>query len=215
MAEQPKKKAAARKPAAKKTTTKRAPRPPAKKTAAAPPSPPERGRATKGPTTPPERGRNLRAPASRGRGAKGTAPAATPGRSAPSPGKKGGTILARVAQPKPGATYHRWVLAEFVACIILAVVGGVLSPRKRADGSLTWAKLLMQLTSISLVFFVLALLSAGQKMGKVAAAFGLLVVLGVLMNSTDSIEAMAKVFGPWSSSSNSSAGGSSASGGGQ
>jgi hypothetical protein len=212
----PRRKPAARKGAAAKKTTARkgaaakkpAPRKGAaakKTTARKPPAPPERGRATVPGKTPAERGKKATAPR------KGAPPGPT-GRGKPADDKPG--VLQRtaksVAVPKPGATYHRWVLAEFIACLMMAVVGAVLSPRKRADGVITWASLIVQLTAISGVFFVLALLSAGRTMGKVAAAFGLLVTLGVLFNSTAAFKALAKMFSPPPSATGTGAAGSTA-----
>jgi hypothetical protein len=175
--------------------------PPKKRATPKPPAPPEpaaRGRATKGPRTPARR-----APAERGRHVKPKTPAEQ-GRTVPAPPPERrpvGTkdtpgLLARAAKPKEGATYHRWVLAEFIGALVLAVLGGVLSPRKRADGTPTWVHLIVQLTAICGVFFVLALLSAGARLGKIAAAFGGLVLLGVLFNSADAVRKMAAVFAP-------------------
>lgn len=184
------------KPAAKKTTAKKttAKKTTAKKTTAkktTPPSPPERGRATKGPTTAPERGKDTAAkPAARGADIP-VPPQRRPIGTSDRPG-----VLARVAKPKPGATYHRAVLAEFIGAMLLAVLGGVLSPRKRADGQPTWVHLIVQLTAVAFVYFVLALLSASPRVGKIAAAFGLLVLLGVLLNSADAVRKTAAIFAP-------------------
>lgn len=183
----PAKRRPAKKTAAKKTTAPKPPVPPA--------DPPKRGRATVGPKTPPERGRRApakKAPAPPERG-KNVPVADVKGTPTP-PGKP--NVLQRAAKPKEGATYHRVVLAEFIGAAVLAVVGGILSPRKRADGNPTWVHLIVQLTAICFVYFILALLSARPTLGKVAAAFGLLVLLGILMNSADSVRKMAAVFAP-------------------
>lgn len=175
-------------------------RAPAKKTAAAP----KRGRATAGGATPPsppakktpaERGKQTTAAPERGK-------ATTPPPSPPAAGARPiGTkdkpgVLAKVAQPKPGADYHRAVLAEFLGALILALLGGILSPRKRADGTPTWVHLIVQVTAVAGVYFILALLSATEKLGKIAAAFGLLVLLGVLLNSADAVRKVAAIFAP-------------------
>ena len=194
----PAKKATARKPAAKKTAAKK------------PPTPPERGRATAGPRkAAPEKGREVRAKAAPERGKNVPVP---PVRGTAAPAGKP-NLLQKAAKPKEGATYHRAVLAEFLGAAVLAVLGGVLSPRKRADGVVTWVHIIVQLTAICGVFFVLALLSASPKLGKIAAAFGLLVLLGVLMNSADSIRKMAAVFAP-AKNTVSGAGGTQPAGGG-
>lgn len=169
-------------------------RPAAKKkaTAKTPPTPPARGRATKGPSTAPERGRNVPAKATPEQGRNVPTP---PVSGTPAPAGKP-NLLQKAAKPKEGATYHRAVLAEFIGAAVLAVLGGVLSPRKRADGATTWVHVIVQLTAICGVYFVLALLSASPKLGKISAAFGLLVLLGVLMNSADAVRKMAAVFAP-------------------
>lgn len=182
-------------PPKKRTAKKATPKPPT------PPAPPERTRATKGPRTAPK----PRPPAERGKETKPAPKPPTPSAPLPPqpkpapPARSGGGgpgLLSRVATPKPGATYHRVVLAEFIGALVLAVAGGILSPRKRDDGTPTWVHLIVQVTAIAGVFFVLALLSASPKIGKIAAAFGLLVFLGVLINSADAVRKMAAVFAP-------------------
>jgi hypothetical protein len=105
-----------------------------------------------------------------------------------------GTGAKQLAQS--GNSYHRWILAEFVGSLVLAVVGAVVAPKKRADGLVTFAGLLVQMTALALVFFVLSLTSAGRRTGKIAAAFGFLIALGVLLNSTEAIKALTALFAP-------------------
>jgi len=103
----------------------------------------------------------------------------------------------------PSKTYHRIVLAEFVACIVLVGASPVLTPRTTAKGNtavvdttVSFAGPLVRLTAVCIVFFVLALMAAGPRTGKIAAAFGGLVLLGTALNATDMFTAVAHAFGP-------------------
>jgi hypothetical protein len=99
--------------------------------------------------------------------------------------------------------YHRYVLAEFVACLAMIAGGMILIADKSttADGSDTaaasrsYAKELVQLTALCVVFFILALAGSGPKTGKVAAAFGGLVMLGVAWNLSEMWSGLAKALG--------------------
>lgn len=101
--------------------------------------------------------------------------------------------------------YHRIVIAEFIATIIIIGMSPFLIPRTSAsDDPETEAKAavrdlalsapLVRLTAACAVFFVLALLSTGQKTGRIAAAFGGLITLGTLINATDMWTAVGQVF---------------------
>jgi len=101
----------------------------------------------------------------------------------------------------PAKTYHRIVLAEFAACVLMIGATPILAPKTTSrkghievDTGVTLAGPLVRLTATCVVFFVLALMASGQRAGKVAAAFGALVTLGVAMNSIDALTALAKVF---------------------
>lgn len=101
----------------------------------------------------------------------------------------------------PPKTYHRIILAEFAACIVLVGAAPVLTPRTKASGdtviadaAVSLAGPLVRLTAVCVLFFVLALMASGERAGKVAAAFGGLVTLGALLNATDMITALGKVF---------------------
>jgi hypothetical protein len=102
----------------------------------------------------------------------------------------------RVSAAAPAKTYHRIILAEFVTCVVLISAVPVLSPRKAsaAGDALSLAAPLVRLTAVCVVFFVLALMGAGQKSGRAAAAFGGLVTLGTLLNATDTVTALAAAF---------------------
>lgn len=181
----PKKRAPAKKTAAKKTA-------PAKPEGFGPP--PEMGTPTQAPAKEkaPARARPP-APPKRPDYAKGEM---TETRTV---GRKPQDAAKRFAQAKGTAgSYHRMILAEFVLCLLLAVLGGILNPRKSKDGIISFVHVLVQLTAICLLFFILALLSSGERVGKVAAAFGGLVTLGVLLNSTPAIKAIGKIFAPGS-----------------
>ena len=171
----PAKKAAPRKRApAKKTAAKK---PAAKKTTATPPVPPlEKG------TDAPEK-------------KPGKASAAEP---APQPGyirRQVTDTAKKVARPEPGKSYHRVVLGEFVVCVVLVFTGSIVTPKIK-DGAYVFVHILVQLTALCAVFFILALLGSGKKTGKVAAAFGALVTLGVMLNSTPAIKEIGMIFAP-------------------
>jgi hypothetical protein len=119
-----------------------------------------------------------------------------------SPG--GNSIGGTVTKPGlPSKTYHRIVLAEFAACIVIVGVSPVLTPRTTvkggktvADTTVSYAGPLVRLTAVCIVFFVLALMASGERTGKIAAAFGGLVLAGALLNATDMFAALGKAFGP-------------------
>jgi hypothetical protein len=98
------------------------------------------------------------------------------------------------------------VIAEFIVTIILIGMSPFLTPRTSTSGSpsdeakaaaaaTSLAGPLVRLTAASIVFFALALLSTGEKTGKIAAAAGGLVVLGTLLNATDMFTAISQAFG--------------------
>lgn len=184
--------------AAKKAAAKTPPKPPAKKaaprkrapakktTAATPPGPPEKG--TEGSGQPAEKSG---APAGRQPvGGPQRGPSGPPGFA-----QKNLTSLAKqVAKPKPGKSYHRIVLGEFVVCVVLIFTGSIVKPKVK-DGAYVFVHVLVQLTAVCAVFFVLALLGSAKTTGKLAAAFGFLITLGVLLNSTGAIIELGKIFG--------------------
>jgi len=104
-------------------------------------------------------------------------------------------------------SYHRVVIAEFIVCVLLVGASPFLTPRMdksksaaeeatAALSSVSLAGPLVRLTALCIVFFSLALLSTGEKTGKIAAALGALVTLGVLLNATDMFTAISQAFGP-------------------
>lgn len=172
---------------------------PAKKTAAAvPPKPPAKKTTAKKTAAP-----RKRAPAKKTAppGPPASTSPATPGKEAAAPPPPGyirrqvTSTAKRVAQPTPGKSYHRIVLGEFVVCVVLVFTGSIVTPKVK-DGAFVFVHVLVQLTALCGLFFVLALLGGGEKTGKVAAAFGGLVTLGVLLNSTPAIKEIGKIFAP-------------------
>ncbi len=118
---------------------------------------------------------------------------------------QGNTVLAsprgnQVSVALPGKTYHRYILAEFVACVAMIAGGMILIPAqgaKQGGGAATrsFAKQLVQLTAVCIVFFILALAGGGEKTGKVAAAFGGLITLGVGWNLSEMWGGLSKALG--------------------
>lgn len=96
--------------------------------------------------------------------------------------------------------YRRILLAEFMACVVLVGVAPFLTPRKKdqspqdAAASMSLTQPMARLTAVCVVFFILSLLSTGQKSGKITAAFGALVTMGTLINATDAIKGLNLVF---------------------
>lgn len=102
----------------------------------------------------------------------------------------------QVSASLPKSTYHRYVLAEFIACLAMIAGGMILVPAQGGGtAGRSFAKQLVQLTALCVVFFMLALAGSGPKTGKVAAAFGGLVTLGVAWNLSEMWGALAKALG--------------------
>jgi hypothetical protein len=96
--------------------------------------------------------------------------------------------LARPATVPTG--YTRWVLVEFIVTLLVVASHPFLAPRKGQEVSPATKSLampLVRLTAVCLIYFVLALMASGPRAGKVAAAFGGLVMVGTIMNATDSM----------------------------
>ena len=94
-----------------------------------------------------------------------------------------------------GGPYHQYLLAEFMACIVMIIGSLILLPAGGSTDARSYARQLVQLTAVCLVFFVLALASAGPKTGKVGAAFGGLVTLGVAWHLSEMWSALTKALG--------------------
>jgi hypothetical protein len=94
----------------------------------------------------------------------------------------------------PAKTYHRWVMAEFIGCIVLTGLTPLITQPKDAEGNdisgtdaMFGAEALIRLTALCVVFFILALLANHEKSGKFAAAFGGLILAGLLVNTDPTI----------------------------
>lgn len=142
-----------------------------------------------------------------GKKARGDAPES--GQSGEGPGRNR-TIIGpgagrRSAAPGPttielGVGWHRVVMAEFMLAILVTVIAPILTPDSDAASTKGFFKAadIVRMTAICLTFFFLALLANGQKVGKVAGAFGGLVLTGVIYNNavgTQSVfKALAAIF---------------------
>jgi hypothetical protein len=91
-------------------------------------------------------------------------------------------------------TYHRWVMAEFIGCVVLTGMTPLLDEPKDVEGqgittqaALFGADALLRLTALCVVFFILALLSNHEKSGKFAASFGGLITAGILVNTSPAL----------------------------
>lgn len=102
-------------------------------------------------------------------------------------------------------TWHRIVIAEFIATVLIIVAVPFLVPRTSSSGSpeeeaaaavktLALSRPLVRLTAVCIVFFLLALSANGERSGRVAAAGGALVMLGTLYNATEAITALGQMF---------------------
>jgi hypothetical protein len=84
-----------------------------------------------------------------------------------------------------GVGWHRVVMAEFIAALFVLVFAPILTPATDQSGSKGFFRAadIVRMTAVCMVYFILALLTNGQKLGKVAAAFGGLVLTGVVYNN--------------------------------
>jgi len=102
----------------------------------------------------------------------------------------------------PSRTYHRIVLAEFVATVLIIGASPLIVPAKQtaasdaaaAAATVSFAGPLVRLTATCVIFFILALLATGDRAGKFAAAFGGLIVAGAALNATDLWTGLASAF---------------------
>jgi hypothetical protein len=103
----------------------------------------------------------------------------------------------------PSRTYHRIVLAEFLATVLVIGASPLVVPAKQtAEGDIaaaiatvSLAGPLVRLTAVCVIFFILALMASGEKSGKVAAAFGGLILAGAVINATDLWTALGHALG--------------------
>ena len=99
--------------------------------------------------------------------------------------------------------WQRFILAEFLACLVMIAASMILIPAtgqgqgsEGAGAGRSYARELVQLTAVCLLFFILALAGGGARTGKVAAAFGGLVTLGVAWHLSGIWSALAAALGP-------------------
>lgn len=93
-----------------------------------------------------------------------------------------------------GTGAHRLVIAEFLLCVVLIGLSPVLVRPPGSDGHLYVANDFIRLSAVCLLFFVLALLSNQPNTARWAAAFGALVTLGTLFNTSQAITALGSIF---------------------
>lgn len=113
------------------------------------------------------------------------------------PGGAGG------AGPSGGA--HRLVLAEYLGVMLILFATEILgpigagkqapSPADAAKSASPGAGILVRMTAASILFFALALMANGPRAGRIAAAFGGLVVLGTALNAAPVWTGLGRVFG--------------------
>jgi hypothetical protein len=178
----------------------RAPRPAARPAARPPAYQPARGQPQ---VAPPARPRN---PSS-----QGGQPQVAPGRGGGKPpgsgleARQAGDYAQRSALRLTAGAYHRIVIAEYLATVLIIAVSPFLVPRDATSGppdaeaeaitrTVSVARPLVRLTAASLLFFLLALMASGERAGRAAAAGGGLVMLGAMLNATGSWKAAGQAF---------------------
>jgi hypothetical protein len=116
-----------------------------------------------------------------------------------------GALKARL----PGQhSYQPVILAEFIVAVLIVATGPIAkggTPEAQTKGSPSpySTNTLKQLIAIGGVYFVLALLAASQRAGRMAAWFGglVLVALGLAELAAGDLSAVFKIFGPSSTAS--------------
>lgn len=89
----------------------------------------------------------------------------------------------------------RIITAEFLAAVFLLGLGTFLdAPKPDQPPENVVFSHLVRLTAVCVVYAVLALLSNGDRVGRVAVAFGGLVLLGVVFAERALVDAIAKRF---------------------
>lgn len=105
----------------------------------------------------------------------------------------------------PGGGAHRLVLAEYLAVMLILFATEILgpvgagkqapSPADAAKAASPGAGILVRMTAASILFFALALMANGPRAGRIAAAFGGLVVLGTALNAAPVWVGLGRMFG--------------------
>jgi hypothetical protein len=110
-------------------------------------------------------------------------------------GRLAGDSAKQFASVRLGKTgTHRLIVTEYILALVLIGITPVVMRKPGQDGQLYVPNDFVRLSAVSLLFFILALMASGQRAGKVAAAFGGLVVLGTLYNAAGSLQAIGAIF---------------------
>lgn len=105
------------------------------------------------------------------------------------------------------SSYSTIVAVEYIACMVMiGLSAGLVGQKNTADVIASPAVAMVRMSAVSILFFVLAILSSGEKAGRVAAAFGGLVTCGVALNATREWKAIANIFSAPKKTSSSSTG---------
>lgn len=89
------------------------------------------------------------------------------------------------------------VAAQYIACMVMILLSAGLGGKSSTEEVLAAPIVVMvRLSAVTLLFFALALLSTGEQLGRLAAAFGALVTLGVGLNASNEWKTLAGIFSP-------------------
>lgn len=102
----------------------------------------------------------------------------------------------------PSGRWHTIILAEYLAVMLTLFATEILGKPGKGDAeqqdvtaaTRTYSGIAVRMTAASALFFVLALMSSGERAGKAAAALGGLVTLGAVINATPVWAQAADVF---------------------
>ena len=145
------------------------------------------------------------APAARTAAAKPRKPQAAP--KSEGKGKNRGGVLpgggSRSRKSIGAGRYQPVILAEFLIAVLVISIpplakGGDKTAQAKASPSPYSTDTLKQLIAAGAVYFILALMSGSQKLGKFSAWFGGLTLLGIglLQTANGDLQALFKIFGP-------------------
>lgn len=114
----------------------------------------------------------------------GGASGASPSRSGRQPASRrqggGPTFRGAKADLKSVSPQTPKLAAEFLVCVLIITISTFTKP---GDYAVKMSQALWRLTAVTALFFVLALWSMSEKYGKIATAFGVLIVAGVLYHA--------------------------------
>jgi hypothetical protein len=116
-------------------------------------------------------------------------------------GRRAGRAAARARLPG-GRNYQAVILSEFLVAVLVVALapvakGGTDTAKAKGSPSPYDTNTLKQLLMIGLVYFILALLSSGQNLGRISAWFGglVLVAVGVTQTVNGGFAAVLRMFG--------------------